>query len=292
MALRPCIRPLARIRIGTQTCAWPRVEAREADASGMSEGIGRRPLRRLTAVLLLACASLLATGCGAQTQSANTSLSLEVNSAGGQGGYAWLQVAVLLTVLSLLPAMVMTLTSFTRIIIVLSFVRNAMGVAQLPPNQVLLGLSLFLTVFVMSPVWQQANDVALQPYLRGEMTEEVAFEKGLEPLRQFMFKHTREKDLVLFVQMSKVERPRNQQDVPTHVLIPAFMISEIKTGFQMGFMIFIPFLIIDMVISSTLMSMGMVMLPPVVISLPFKVLLFVLVDGWHLIVKSLLMSFA
>jgi flagellar biosynthesis protein FliP len=258
---------------------------------GDSWNVKNRRLRRVATLLTLVCVPLLAAGCGAQSQAANSSLTLQVNS-GDQSGYAWLQVAVLFTVLSLLPAMVMTLTSFTRIIIVLSFVRNAMGVAQLPPNQVLLGLALFLTIFVMAPVWQQANDVALQPYLRGEITEEVAFQKGMEPLRQFMFKHTREKDLSLFVQMAKIERPRNQDDVPSHVLIPAFMISEIKTGFQMGFMIFIPFLVIDMVISSTLMSMGMVMLPPIVISLPFKVLLFVLVDGWHLIVKSLLMSFS
>lgn len=202
-----------------------------------------------------------------------------------------LQIIALLTALTLIPAVLMMASSFTRIIIVLSFIRNAMGMPQTPPNQILLGLALFLTVFVMAPVWQGINSAAIQPYLRNEIGQDQAVQLGTEPMRSFMFKQTREKDLSLFIYMAKLRRPRNANDVPTHVLIPAFVISELKTAFQMGFLILVPFLIIDMVVSSALMSMGMVMLPPAVISLPFKVLLFVLVDGWHLIIRSLMVSF-
>jgi flagellar biosynthetic protein FliP len=201
------------------------------------------------------------------------------------------QLLLLLTALALAPAFITLMTSFTRIVVVLSFVRSAIGVPQLPPNQVILGLSLFLTVFVMAPVWGQVNNTALQPYLRGEISQEEAFRRGEIPLRQFMFRQTREKDLSLFVFLAKMERPRTPDDVPTYVLVPAFVISELKTAFQMGFVLFIPFLIIDLVVSSALMSMGMLMLPPVMISLPFKVMLFVLVDGWHLVVRSLVASF-
>ena len=183
-------------------------------------------------------------------------------------------------------------TSFTRTVIVLSLVRNAIGVPQLPPNQVLIGLSLFLSFFVMAPTWNRINQDALQPYLAGDMTQSAAVDKAIVPVREFMLKQTREKDLSLFVAMSKIERPRTADDIPTYVLIPSFVISELKTAFQMGFLVFVPFLIIDIVVSSVLMSMGMMMLPPVMISLPFKLLLFVMVDGWHLIVKSLVESFA
>ena len=187
-------------------------------------------------------------------------------------------------------------TSFIRIVVVLSFTRSALGISQLPPNQVLMGLALFLTVFVMAPVGQQAYADGLQPYMQGDLAADVALTRGIEPVRQFMFRQTREKDLALFrrplfISLAKLPAPRNQADVPTHVLIPAFIISELKIGFQMGFLILIPFLVIDMVVSSTLMSMGMMMLPPTTISLPFKVLLFVLTDGWHLIVRSLVTSF-
>lgn len=202
-----------------------------------------------------------------------------------------LQVLVLLTVLSLAPAILTLMTSFVRIVIVLSFARTAIGVPQLPPNQVLLGLALFLTAFIMAPVWQQVNDTAVQPYLRNELPLSEAFERGMAPVRQFMLRQTREKDLALFVSLAKLPQPRNPSEIPTHVLVPAFAISELKTAFQMGFIILVPFLIIDMVVSSTLMSMGMMMLPPVTISLPFKVLLFVMVDGWHLIVMNLVASF-
>jgi flagellar biosynthetic protein FliP len=209
----------------------------------------------------------------------------------GQTGSA-VQLFLLITVLSLAPAILILMTSFTRIVIVLSFVRNALGTQQIPPTQVVIGLSLFLTFFVMMPTFSQINANALQPYLDSEITREQALDSAEAPLREFMFKQTREKDLELFVSMAQTERPRTYGDIPTHVLIPAFVISELKTAFQMGFAIFIPFMIIDMIVASTLMSMGMMMLPPMMISLPFKILLFVLVDGWHLVVQSLVASFS
>ncbi|MCO1601300.1 flagellar type III secretion system pore protein FliP [Desulfosporosinus nitroreducens] len=202
-----------------------------------------------------------------------------------------LQILMLLTVLSLAPAILMMMTSFTRIIIVLSFVRNALGTQQLPPNQVLVGISLFLTFFIMAPTWNEINTNAIQPYMQNQITQTEAIDRAEEPLRIFMFRQTREKDLELFVGLSKMEQPKTYRDVPTYVLIPAFVISELKTAFQMGFAIFIPFIVIDMIVSSTLMSIGMMMLPPMMISLPFKLLLFVLVDGWHLVVESLVTSF-
>jgi len=202
-----------------------------------------------------------------------------------------LQLLFLLTVLSLAPAILVMVTSFTRIIVVLGLLRQALGTQQMPPNQVLIGLALFLTFFVMAPTYEQVNQRALQPYLQKQVSHEEAFDRALVPIREFMFKQTREKDLGLFVHLSKIAPPRNQNDVPTHVLIPAFMISELKTAFQIGFVIFIPFLIIDMVIASALMSMGMLMLPPIFISLPFKIILFVLADGWFLVVGSIVRSF-
>lgn len=202
-----------------------------------------------------------------------------------------LQLLFLLTVLSLAPAILILTTSFTRVVIVLSFVRSGLSTQQVPPNQVILGLALFLTFFIMAPYWSQVNEQALQPYLSGQISPQEALRSGAEPIRSFMFKETREKDLALFVQLADLPRPEDYEDVPTHVLIPAFVISELKTAFQIGFLIYIPFLIIDMVVASTLMSMGMLMLPPVMISLPFKLLLFVIVDGWHLVVQSLLESF-
>ncbi len=202
-----------------------------------------------------------------------------------------LQLLFLLTVLSLAPAILVMVTSFTRIIVVLGLLRQALGTQQMPPNQVLIGLALFLTFFVMAPTYNEVNQKALQPYLQKRVGHEEAFDRALVPVRDFMFRQTREKDLGLFVHLSKIPPPRNPGDVPTHVLIPAFMISELKTAFQIGFVIFIPFLIIDMVIASALMSMGMLMLPPIFISLPFKIILFVLADGWYLVVGSLIRSF-
>lgn len=202
-----------------------------------------------------------------------------------------LQVLFLLTVLSLAPAILVMTTSFTRIVIVLSLLRNALSTNQMPPNQVLIGLALFLTFFVMAPTWQQVNQQALQPFLAQEITHEEAFARAMDPIREFMFRHTRERDLALFVDLSGDERPMDRDDVQTLALIPAFIISELKSAFQMGFILFIPFIVIDMIVASTLMSMGMLMLPPVMISLPFKILLFVLVDGWHLVTRSLLVGF-
>ncbi len=218
-------------------------------------------------------------------------LTLDLGNSATQQTSSSLQILMLMTVLSLAPALLMLMTSFTRIIIVLSFVRNALGTQQLPPNQVMVGLALFLSFFVMAPTWNQINTTAVQPYMKNQITQSEALAKAEEPLRVFMFRQTREKDLELFVGLSKMERPKTYREVPTYVLIPAFVISELKTAFQMGFAIFIPFIVIDMIVSSTLMSIGMMMLPPMMISLPFKLLLFVLVDGWHLVVQSLVTSF-
>lgn len=218
-------------------------------------------------------------------------VSLNIGGEGEGDLSSVIQLVILLTVLTLAPAIVILLTSFTRIVVVLSFVRTSMATQQMPPNQVLIGLALFLTFFIMAPTLQQVNTNALQPYMQGEIGQEEAFQKGMEPMRAFMFKQTREKDLALFVKMANIERPRNFDDIPNYVLIPSFIISELKTAFQIGFIIFIPFLVIDMVVASALMSMGMMMLPPMMISLPFKILLFVLVDGWNLVIQSLLLSF-
>jgi flagellar biosynthetic protein FliP len=202
-----------------------------------------------------------------------------------------LQILIILTVLSIAPALLIMLTSFTRIVIVLSFTRSALGAQQVPPNSVLLGLALFLTFFTMAPTWSKINHDALQPYMQKAISFDQATEKAISPLRQFILKQTRENDIALFVKLSKGPRPENPGQVPTHVLVPAFLTSELKTAFTIGFLIYIPFLIIDMVVSVTLMSMGMMMLPPMMISLPCKILLFVLVDGWHLIIRALAMSF-
>ncbi|MCK8816517.1 flagellar type III secretion system pore protein FliP [Natroniella sulfidigena] len=202
-----------------------------------------------------------------------------------------LQILILLTVLTLAPAILILLTAFTRIIVVLSLLRRGLATQTMPPNQVLIGLAIFLTIYVMSPVWGQINQEAVQPYLAEEIEQSVALENTLDPLREFMFSNTREKDIALFINMSELERPDNQDDVSTFILIPAFITSELRTAFQIGFIIYIPFIVIDMIVASVLMSMGMMMLPPVMISLPFKVLLFVMVDGWYLVIKSLVETF-
>lgn len=202
-----------------------------------------------------------------------------------------LQVLMVLTILSVAPAILLMTTAFTRVVIVLSFVRQAMGTQQLPPNQIVIGLALFLTLFIMAPVWTKINETALQPYLNNELSQQVALEKALDPVRDFMLGQTAEKDLALLMEIARVEAPATRDDVPTLTLIPAFMLSELKRAFQMGFMIYIPFLVLDMVVASVLMAMGMMMLPPPIISLPFKILLFVLVDGWALVVGSLVKSF-
>jgi flagellar biosynthesis protein FliP len=238
---------------------------------------------------------LMLSGCGSATAARTGALpSVRVQVGGPEGGDSMavgVQLLLLLTVLSVVPAILMMVTSFIRISIVLSFARTAIGMQQLPPNQIIVGLSLFLTVFVMAPVWTEVNELALQPFLDNQISMDTAIERGSKPLREFMLKQTRERDLALFIAMGKLPQPNTPDDVPTWVIIPSFMISELKTAFQMGFLILLPFVVIDMVVSSALMSMGMMMLPPTTISLPFKVLLFVMADGWYLISRSLVTSF-
>jgi flagellar biosynthetic protein FliP len=207
------------------------------------------------------------------------------------GGNA-LQILLLVGAISLVPAALFTLTGFTRILIVLGFIRTGLGTPTAPPNQVLVGIALFLTIFVMAPTFSKVNEDAIKPLRAEKITQEQALKRAEAPMREFMFDQTRTKDLALFAKLAKLERPETRGDIPTYVLIPAFTISELKTAFQIGFLIFLPFLIIDVVVSSTLMALGMMMLPPVFISLPFKILLFVLVDGWNLITRSLVESFS
>jgi flagellar biosynthetic protein FliP len=204
---------------------------------------------------------------------------------------AAVQILLTLTVLSLAPAVLLMLTSFTRIVIVLSLLRQAVGIQQLPPNQVIIGLSLFLTLFVMAPVGNEIHQQAIAPYLDRKISQTEALTRAYEPLRAFMLRQTRQADLALMVHLGKIPQPKQPTDLPAHVVIPAFALSEIKTAFQMGFVLFVPFLVIDLVVASVLMSMGMLMLPPVLISLPFKLLLFVLADGWHLVVRALIAGF-
>ena len=202
-----------------------------------------------------------------------------------------LQVLAVLTVATLAPAILMMTTSFVRIVVIIGFLRNALATQNVPPNQVVISLAMFLTFYIMAPYWSQANENGLQPYLAGQISQEEALTNALEPMREFMFRQTREADLALFVNLADAERPESQEDVSTFVLIPAFMISELKTAFQIGFMLYVPFIVIDMIVATTLMSMGMMMLPPVMISLPFKILLFVMIDGWHLLIRSIIVSF-
>ncbi len=202
-----------------------------------------------------------------------------------------IKVLLLLTILSVVPAVLILMTSFTRILIVLAFIRTALTTRSIPPNQVLLGLALCLTFFVMAPTLREMNAAAIQPYMKGAMAGDVAIKQGLEPLRKFMFKQTSASDLQLFIHLSRIEKPNGRNDIPTYVLVPAFIISELKRSFELGFVLYLPFLLVDLVVASVLLSMGMMMLPPVMISAPLKILLFVLVDGWHLIVQSLVMSF-
>ncbi|MDE3241088.1 MAG: flagellar type III secretion system pore protein FliP [Nitrospirota bacterium] len=202
-----------------------------------------------------------------------------------------MQILGLLTVLSLAPALFIMVTSFTRIVIVLSFLRQALGTQQVPPNQVLISLALFLTFFVMTPVWQSVYGDALKPLFAEQISQEEALTRGLVPIRAFMLKQVRDKDLELFIDLAKLPKPKSVEEVPTHVIIPSFILSELRIAFQIGFLVYIPFLIVDMVVASVLMSMGMMLLPPVMISLPFKLILFVLADGWYLVVGSMVKSF-
>jgi len=202
-----------------------------------------------------------------------------------------LEIIFLLTILTLAPSILIMMTSFTRITIVLSFLRRAMGTQSMPSNQIIVGLALFLTMFIMMPVFTQINDKALQPYMAEEIDYKVAASEAMAPIRHFMLRQVDEKDIALFVRISKMEIPGNETDLPNTIIIPAFITSELKTAFMIGFLLYIPFLVIDMVVASLLMSMGMMMLPPIMISLPFKLILFVLVDGWHLVVKQMVVSF-
>ena len=218
------------------------------------------------------------------------SLQVEEATQGGDAAVS-LQIIFLLTILSLAPSILIMMTSFTRIVVVLSFLRTAMGTQQMPPNQLIIGLSLFLTFFVMAPAWERVNSQAIQPLIEDQIPYKEALDRGMEPIREFMLKQTRQKDMALFVRMAKIKQPRNHTEIPNTVLIPSFIISELRTAFQIGFILFVPFLVIDLVVSSILLSMGMMMLPPIMVSLPFKILLFVLVDGWNLIIQSLVKSF-
>lgn len=218
-------------------------------------------------------------------------ITIGLSGVGGGQTAVVLQILALLTVLSLAPALFIMVTAFTRIVIVLSFLRQALGTQQVPPNQVLISLALFLTIFVMAPVWQSVYRDGLEPLLAERISQAEAWERGLKPVRAFMLRQVREHDLQLFVDLAKLPRPRSADDIPTHVVVPAFVLSELRIAFQIGFLIYVPFLIVDMVVASVLMSMGMMLLPPVVISLPFKLILFVLADGWYLVVGSLVKSF-
>jgi flagellar biosynthetic protein FliP len=248
--------------------------------------------RNLRLLLFVAIAAVVVSGCATN---GNSDISVKIGdgqASNGNGQFALsLQLLLALTVLSMVPAILMLATSFTRIVVVLSLLRSAIGIPNLPPNQVILGLSLFLTLFVMSPVFTKANNDALQPYMNNTIDQNTAIQRGLDPFREFMLKETRKEDLQVFVDLSKGPRPATADDVPLEVLLPAFVISELKTAFTMGFLLYIPFLIIDLVVASALMSMGMVMVSPTQIALPFKLLLFVMVDGWVLVVQSLVRSF-
>jgi len=243
-------------------------------------------------ILLVALLSLSLTGCIGSEEWQAPGVTLSVGPEGDPEEVSTgVQLLVLLTVLSLAPAILILATSFTRIVIVLSMVRSAIGTPTIPPNQVVIGLSLLLTFFVMNPVYQEVNAQAIQPYLEGEIQQEEAVDQAVGPVRNFMFSQVREKDLELFVSLNGQDRPETLDDIPTVVLLPAFVISELRAAFIMGFAIYVPFLVIDMIISSILLAMGMMMLPPSLVSLPFKILLFVMVDGWYLITRSLSTSF-
>jgi flagellar biosynthetic protein FliP len=246
----------------------------------------RKNFHALVVVIILLCSPILANSVGLPT----ITFGVEDAESPQQVSNA-LQILFVLTILSVAPAILLMMTCFTRIVIVLGFVRQAMGTQNMPPTQVILGLSLFLSFFVMSPTLNTINDEALQPYINEQIDQSKALENAIKPMRSFMFSQVRESELALLTDITMGEEPQTPEDVPTMTLIPAFMLSELKRAFQMGFMIYIPFLVIDMIVASILMSMGMMMLPPVIISMPFKLLLFVLVDGWTLVVGSLIKSF-
>ncbi len=283
------IEPIHRLRPALDAPAKPRFRV-PAHCRKRS----RRNPRAWLGFLLLAALLSLPAVADAQTPALSTPFFSVGMTPGEDPGQATvvLQIFLLMTVLSLAPAILIMVTSFTRIVIVLSMLRRALGTMQLPGNQIVLGLALFLTFYIMTPVWQKINQTALQPYLAKQISNQQAFENAAVPLREFMLKQTREKDLALFVEIAKMKRPQNADEVPTMVIIPAFIISEVKTAFEIGLLLYVPFLVIDMVVAAVLLSMGMMMLPPVMVSLPFKLLLFVLADGWYLLVGSLVKGFA
>ena len=253
-----------------------------------------KSMKRKTAflVILMLMGTILLSSCAGQEeiQAPGVTFSLQQDGQPAEVS-SGVQLLVLVTILSLAPSILILMTSFTRIVIVLSLLRNAIGTPTVPPSQVVIGLALLLTFFIMSPVITEINTNAIQPYANEEIDQATAIERASQPIRNFMFTQTREKDIELFLAFNGSEQPETLEDIPTLVLMPAFVISELKTAFLMGFVIYVPFLIIDMVVSSILLAMGMMMMPPSLISLPFKLLLFVMVDGWYLITRSLLMSF-
>ncbi len=248
------------------------------------------------AIVLMLCLMGKSAEAQSQPQPKNPifpSVTIDIKDSTGSKGTleSTIKIALLMTILTLLPSILMLMTSFTRLLISFHFLRQAMGVQGVPPNQVIIGMCLFLTIFIMSPVGAKINKVAIQPYNEGKITDMQAVEKGIEPLKEFMLKQTREKDLALFYSLSKSERPRTQKDVTMTVLMPAFILSELKTAFEIGFLLYIPFLIIDIVVASILVALGMIFLPPIMVSLPFKIVLFIIADGWGLLMSSLLRSF-
>ncbi|HOQ11649.1 MAG TPA: flagellar type III secretion system pore protein FliP [Spirochaetota bacterium] len=245
----------------------------------------------LTFALLLVPAALLAQNAGGVTMPI-PKITFNVTEANNPKDVALsLQILFLLSILTLAPSIIIMMTAFTRVVIVLDFVKRALSLQQMPPNQVIVGLSLFLTFFIMAPTFTEINEKALQPYLNGQISNQQFFDRSMEPMREFMFRQTRENDIALFVKLAKIEKPKSKKDIPSYCLIPAFMISELRIAFEIGVLLFLPFIVIDMIIASALMAMGMIMLPPVMISLPFKLILFILVDGWNLLVYELVRSF-
>jgi len=250
-------------------------------------------LNRIPVIAILVClAGLVFASAGLAEPLSVPTVSVGLGKVSKPGDVSTaLQIFLMITILSIAPGLLIMTTSFTRVVVVLSFLRGAIGTPQAPSNQIVISLALFLTFYIMSPVWQQINTQAFQPYKAGQLTQEQALDKAVMPIRKFMLSQVREKDLALFLSLSKMPRPKNANDIPTLTIIPAFMISELQSAFQIGFLIYIPFLVVDMVVASVLMSMGMMMLPPVMISLPFKILLFILVDGWALVIGSIVKSF-
>jgi flagellar biosynthetic protein FliP len=263
---------------------------------GGAHGLGLSALWLISLLALVFIAASAGTASAAPAPNLPTlpipALNLAIGGANGpEDVVLTLQIVALITVLSMAPAILLMVTSFTRILVVLGFVRSAIGLQQSPPNQVVSSLALFITFFTMAPVWTEIYDRALVPYVQGDMQAETAWENTVQPVRQFMFKQTRQKELSLMLRLSGRDQPNNQDEVDTMILIPAYVLSELKTSFQMGVVIYIPFIVVDMIIASILMSMGMMMLPPSLISMPFKILLFIMADGWNLVIASLVTSF-